>query len=251
MNKITEEDFIKVNEFHDGEMTEGRAAFAHRLETEPELKAMLAEIREVSTSLKALKPQPVTHPSARNDDRGSAHRFARSRGMWWAGPALAASIALAVAIAYPFHRPDTRTSEGPLAVHETFTAQEFVSQEGVFQTVSGEQLAAFPDLSAANLTLVAVRKVPSGMAAHFAGREGCRLTVFSSEDPLTEPASAPELQSAAWEVPNRRYRIVATGMDAGKFAAITAYLEQATRKMAKPHTVIALKDATARATSCG
>ena len=57
MNNVTDEDLIKVNAFHDGEMSEDRAAFARRLEAEPELKALLAEISEVSSSLKALKPQ--------------------------------------------------------------------------------------------------------------------------------------------------------------------------------------------------
>lgn len=247
MSKVTEEDFIRVNAFHDGEMIEDRAAFARRLEAEPELKAALAEIREMSACLKALKPQPATQPSARNDNRSAG----RGWGRWWIGSALAASVALAIVLAYPLTRPDTPAPEDPLAIHETFSAQAFVSQDGVFQTVSGEEIALFPDLSAANLTLVAVRKVPHGMAAHFAGREGCRLTVFSSEKPLDAGGSAADLQSAAWEVPDRLYRIVATGMDAGKFAAITAYLEQATRRMAQPDTVIALRDATAQATSCG
>ncbi|MAS13725.1 MAG: hypothetical protein CMH69_10505 [Nitratireductor sp.] len=247
MNNVTDEDLIKVNAFHDGEMSEDRAAFARRLEAEPELKALLAEISEVSSSLKALKPQTATEPSARNDNRSAGRRW----GRWCIGSALAASVALAIVLAYPLTRPDTPAPEDPLAIHETFSAQAFVSQEDVFQTVSDEQLEAFPDLSAANLTLVALRKMPHGTAAHFAGREGCRLTVFSSEIALSEPGSIPELQSAAWEVPNRRYRIVATGMDAGKFAAIAAYLMQATRKRAKPDTVVALKDATAQATSCG
>ncbi|MFC5586958.1 hypothetical protein ACFPOD_17725 [Nitratireductor kimnyeongensis] len=251
MSKVTEEDFIKVNAFHDGEMTEDCAAFAQRLETEPELKALLTEIGEVSASLKALKPQPAILAPARNDNRGLSRRFSRSRKLRLFGSALAASIALAVALSHTLHQPDEFAPDGPLAIHEMFSAQTFVAQDRVFQTISGEQLAAFPDLSAANLTLVAVRAVPLGMAAHFAGHEGCRLTVFSSAEPLTEAGSAPALQSAAWEVPDRRYRIVATGMDAGKFAAIAAYLKQATRKMAKPDTVIALKDATARATSCG
>lgn len=243
MNKVTDEDFIKVNAFHDGEMTEDRAEFERRIETEPELKAALAEIRELSASLKALKPQPAPRRDARNDNRPAWR--------WAAGLAVASSVALALLVGLPTEPRNADAPEGAVAVHEDFSAQAFVSPEGLFRTASNEQIEQFPDLSAANLTLVAFRPLPHGMAAHFAGREGCRLTVISSEQPVEIGGLSPGLQSAEWEVPDRFYRTFATDMDEGKFAAITLYLEQATRTLAQPNTVIALKNATARAASCG
>ncbi|EKF41467.1 hypothetical protein NA8A_16486 [Nitratireductor indicus C115] len=247
MSKLTDEDFIRVNAFHDNEMAEDHKAFSRRLEAEPALKAALAEIREVSTSLKALKPQPARHPSLSNDNRPAWHG--------WIGSTLVGSLAGAVAIALlvgiPANRQNILASESAVAIHESFSSQTFVSHDEVFNTVAWEQIEQFPDLSAANLTLVALRELPHGVAAHFAGREGCRLTVFSSKRRVANDYFAPALQSAEWEVPGRFYRTFATDMDEGKFAAITAYLEQATRKTAQPTTVIALKNATARATSCG
>lgn len=243
MRKVTEEDFLRVNAFHDGEMTEDRVAFEQRLATEPELKAALAEIRVVSASLKALKPRSAGLPMARNDNRRPWR--------WWVGSALAGSMALILFLGLPKNDHNMPGVEGPAAMHEIFSSQTFVSADEDFRTVAGAQIEQFPDLSAANLTLVALRELPHGVAAHFAGREGCRLTVFSGEKPVVSNGSAPGLQSAEWEVAGRFYRTFATDMDEGKFAAITAYLEQATRKMAQPITVIALKNATARATSCG
>ncbi|MBN7758255.1 hypothetical protein JYP46_15620 [Nitratireductor aquimarinus] len=241
MSKVTEEDFIRVNAFHDGELGKESEAFARRLEEEPALQAALAEIRDMSASLKALRPEPAAHPAGQNDNRFSWR--------WWASAAFAGSLALALFIALP-KQPDTSGPDTALAVHESFAAQTYVAKDKTFRTIAGERSEDFPDLSAANLTLVAIRDLPYGTAAHFAGREGCRLTVVASNSSI-ETETSPGLQSAQWDVPDRFYRIFATDMDAGKFLAITDYLEQATRRMERPETVIALQDATARATSCG
>lgn len=243
MNRLSEEDLIKLNAFHDGEMVEGREAFAQRLEAEPELSAALADIHEVSTSLKALHPGGMKRrPAAQNDNR---------RRRWWIASALAGSLALAYFFGMSSHRPEPQGMKTAFAVHQDFAEQAFVSQDSVYNTVAGQRIAEFPDLSAANLTLVAIREMPQGSAAHFAGREGCRLTVFSSQAPLSHTRVQAGVQSADWSVNERYFTIMATNMDVGKFAAISTYLEQTTRRMAAPETVVALREATARATSCG
>ncbi|WP_367714380.1 hypothetical protein AB2N04_00270 (plasmid) [Nitratireductor sp. GISD-1A_MAKvit] len=247
MNRLSEEDLINLNAFHDGEMVEGRRAFARRLEAEPELRSALAEIRQISASLKALHPGKSRIPPAKNDNR---------QRRWWIASALAGSIALAYfSGAYFFgmsaDRPEPGGPRTAFAIHQNFAEQVFVSRNEVFNTVAGRRIAEFPDLSAANLTLVALRDMPRGSAAHFAGREGCRLTVFSSETPVSPTDDQAGMQRADWSINARFYTIIATSMDEGKFAAIATYLEQATRRLAEPKTVVALRQATARATSCG
>ncbi|MEM8791450.1 MAG: hypothetical protein AAGE80_07520 [Pseudomonadota bacterium] len=227
-----DKDWELVNAYHDGEMRPQDARdFEARLREEPELKAELERVKTVARSLAALRPQTM-----------AAQAKPKTRFSKWLGvSAVAASVCLAVLLSWP------ERANGVYAIHQSFLDQSVSINSEALYPVAAQ--SAFPDLGAANLTYVASRKTDIGTAIHYAGRNGCRLTFLA----MTEPAPGPfqsDLQILQWEIDERHFAILASGMDAGKFSAIGKYLKHETRKAIEEETTIALREATENAKTC-
>ncbi len=236
MKELSEQDWQLVNGYHDGELPDAqRAAFEERLAREPALAEALACLRELSSGLGTLRPPAIAAPVAAN--------AARPPWRWLAAGALAASVALAVLLFAL--RPDSSA----MALHAAFAAQDFAVDEAMLTRAAAERQAGLPDLGAARLALVASREIEGGIAAHYAGVNGCRLTFFDTAAPVALTADE-NLRTASWQNDTRYFAAVADGMDPDRFHAITTYLMQLTQQRAEPETRLALLDATRKATSC-
>ncbi len=238
--EISEQDWERVNAYSDGEMApRDRQAFETRLKSEPDLAAALACVREVSRSLAALHPESAAPASRRT--RHTSSLWQSSRWKWGAGGVLAASIAGFAYLALP------SSPSGAMKIHAEFLDQTFaLGTSGAHTTVA---LRGLPDLSAANLTFVASRETGIGTAAHYSGQRGCRLTFFALSGPIELPADG-QMEGHQWNFGERYFAVLAVGMDREKFAAIAGYLEEETRRQTRPSTVLALREATQKASRC-
>ncbi|MBZ8119550.1 hypothetical protein KUD11_12945 [Roseovarius sp. LXJ103] len=240
MTTLSDEDWERVNAFHDGALTPPEAqAFDQRLAAEPALAAALAEVAGLSRSLAVLRPAIVAEPVSPPPPTALPTR------RWWIGGALAACLALAVGLALPQRGPASL-----LDIHHAYLAQEFdVTRSAAFY-VGTTPSAVQPDLTGGNLTPVALRTIPDGTVAHYAGRNGCRLSYFRGKGTLGLPAQA-AVQASVWTTRDGvQHALVASGMDVPKFDAIASYLHQVTRQRAIDHLYAAMTDATRNASPC-
>lgn len=231
---VSEEDWDLVNAYSDGELgPRDQSAFEERLRNEPELAAALTCVRNVSRSLSALRPQV-------NQSQSSKTKSA-PLSTWIAAGAVAASILVTIFTILPQTKPMA------LDVHSTFLDQAFAVESDNLHMIAAK--SAFPDLGAANLTFVAARETEIGTAAHYTGKRGCRLTFLTMSEPIGATVGA-EIQIEQWNMENRYFAILATGMDAEKFSAIAAFLKEETRRSTESTTVLALREATQSAKRC-
>lgn len=236
MTPLSDRDWELVNAWADNELAEPEATqFAKRLQREPELKEALASVRQVSVSLSMLRPEPGHATPSANANRRP--------WLWAAGAGLAAAVA-GIAILLMLDATPSAT-----AVHRGYVAQTYQPQAGSdLRLAAGSVVDGFPLLGDANLYLVATDVQKGRASAHFVGLNGCRLTVLRGD--FAPPEVSPDVQVHQWLAENSRYQVIATGMDAGKFAAIAAYLEQATQSRLEDTTVLALRQAVQSATTC-
>jgi len=137
----------------------------------------------------------------------------------------------------------------PSDLHQAFLQQPFnVSQEDIQRINSRRDV---PDLATANLALVAdVTKSNATRALHFAGRNGCRLTLTIAKGDLPDVKATPELLLASWSVASVHYTLLSTGMDSNRFAAITDFVRVYSEQQGRPATIMAMRDATETAVPC-
>ena len=232
---LSDRDWELVNAYHDGELGEQDAAsFEARLIRDTELAAALERTAHVSDSLKKLSPK--IDPSAAKSQTNKGLK------KWAVGGGIAASFIIAMALAVSSDK-----KLGAHEIHQTFLDQTYAYESGDLRTVAG--IAHFPDLGAANLTFVASRALDVGTAAHYTGRNGCRLTFLSMNLPAKVPSHT-KMQVQQWSYGEQPYAVLASGMDPGKFIAIAEYLKEETRKSSLPATVLALREATNSAKRC-
>ncbi len=232
---LSEKDWELLNAYHDDELSRlDVASLERRLSSEPELAAALESVEQVSDSLRKLSPRTA----------GSMATTPTNKGLrkWAAGGAVAASLIVGVTFAIL-----SDDESGVHEVHQAFLDQTFAFESGDLRTVAG--IAHFPDLGAANLTFVASRTLEAGTAAHYTGRNGCRLTFLSMSSPARVPSHL-KMQVQQWSYGENYFAILASGMDHEKFVAIAEYLEEETRKATLPTTVLALREATNNANRC-
>lgn len=244
MNELNQQDWEQVNAYHDGELGEvERRDLEIRLRSEPRLRAMLERVVSVSASLQVLRP--ATQPT------GTVQNIANTNLNWrparlLAGGAIAAAVALAVILA-----PRFSAEPSIFDFHAEFASQPFSVEAGQVRLVLGGSNVAVPDLLSANLTAVALRQVDTGSVAHYAGRNGCRLSYFRGAFGLDDLNPADGNQVATWSTTDdTRHMIVATGMDQDKFDAIAEYLKFATRQQASEQMMASLANTTANAERC-
>lgn len=213
MKRNDEKNWQLASAYIDNQLSpEEREKFEARLLKEPKLAETLDEVQFVSMSLRRL----------RGEKKKIAAAFPKT-GMrkYLIGGALAASLMAAVVYSAIFPHPRI---PNPLNVH-----QEFVSQDLTFQSMSNLQHASyssglFPDLSAGNFTLMWKRDVQYGVAAHYAGRRNCRLTLIIGQN--IPSVNNSEMQNASWKSENQEYVLVSDGMDPERFQLIGDYLRK-------------------------
>lgn len=234
MSSLSDTDWEALSAYHDGEMASEEArSFERRLRGEPELAATLTRIDAQSQSLRMLRPHPAKEPAN-----------SRIPGWGWAAAGvLAASLAVAVYIGVTSKQP-----KALMELHGVFSAQSFPIAQGDLQPVMQREFRALPDLAPAGLTLVAIRNIPEGTAAHYAGKNGCRLTLYLGREPFALP-SDPAVKATAWEDSGKSYAILADRMDLQRFQALVKYVRELTHDGGAAD-MLALRDATRSAENC-
>jgi len=242
---LSKEDWDRINAYHDDAFSpEDAEAFETRLRDEPALEAVLAEVKGISRSLRALRPVITDTPTdqieaARIIPEHTAARF------WSIGGSLVASLLLVFAVGIAHIGPKT-----PLEVHKAFVEQQFDVDRSFNRSVRSSASPDQPDLTGGNLTSVALQEFQDWSVAHYAGRNGCRLSYFRGRGTLVLPPDR-QTQISAWStIDGMQHAIIATGMDAHRFDAIAAYLRQTTKQLAIDHMYASMVDATERATPC-
>jgi len=238
MELVSQDDWDSLNAYNDGELS---AAEARQLETllqiEPALQDALEQIQGVGLALKSLRPEIGSEP------------VQAQKTMWsYRYIAIAASIALVlVFVGQSFLGQKSGLS--PSDLHQAFLQQPFnVSQEDIQHINSRRDV---PDLATANLALVAdVTESNATRALHYAGRNGCRLTLTIAKGDLPDVKATPELLLASWSVASVHYTLLSTGMDSNRFAAITDFVRVYSEKQGRPATIMAMRDATETAVPC-
>ena len=241
MTHLSEKDWELLNAYHDGEMSPSDARkFKARLASEAELKSTLLLLREASNSLSTLRPVPFD----RTPNRDTVTPI-RSRLAWLAGGAIAASVVFAVAINALGNDRNTL-----LDIHNAHLKEDYTVVDGDLLAVSTTAAPEIPDLTGGNLQAVSLSSFPAGTVAHYSGRNGCRLTYFRGHEPLDLPTAVGS-QTQGWTTDDGlHHAILATGMDAQKFNAISAYLQNETRRQSLDRAYAAMKNATETAAPC-
>lgn len=244
MNELSEKDWELVNAYHDGELDAAeRQALEARLQSEPLLRHALKDVASVSASLGALRPETRPEPPQRSDVAANRNR---RPARWLASGAMAAAIALAAILG-----PKLVAEPSAFDIHAEFTAQSFLLDGGDMRLTSAAGSVDVPDLSTANLAPVALSHDERWSVVHYAGRNRCRLSYFRGTSGLGEQTPGAGNQVAAWSTAdNMHHMIVATGMDPGKFDAISAYLKLVTQRQAGEQMMAALANTTANAEEC-
>lgn len=250
MSGETEADWEALNAYADGELEPAaREALARRLAHDPGLAAALAEVHAAKAALSLMRPAAAPERPCRP--------FARGRWL-----AVAAALAAAVGLGAFYHvgGPAEPWRDAPAALHAEFSDESYVLTEAApLPVVSTPRIGDVPaiDLSGARLSLVDVAALRRGgrdiVAMHYRGRNGCRVTLVALEAMPDEspPALMGEGLAAAWTESGIHYALLAGGMDAARFAAISAYARAESRRVAPREELrLAMRSATAGAQPC-
>lgn len=244
MNELSDRDWDLINAYHDGELEEVDARDLEvRLASEPSLARALKEVRQASASLAALRPA-TEFVSA--DAVGRAANHSRKPAKWLVGGVTAAMLALAVVMV-----PRILAEPTALDIHAAFTDQAFSIKDDDVRLVASTSRDRLPDLASANLTPVAFQTLEAGDVAHYAGRNGCRLSYFRGIFGIDATNHKSGQQVETWTTTdNQHHMIIASGMDQSKFDAIAAYLKSVTRQRSTETMLAAMSDATTAAVPC-
>jgi len=219
-----------------------RAAFERRLQREPALDAALRDLRQVSRDVKSLHAPPR---AAQPRVTAWPDRSRAASPAWWLGAGIAATLALA--LLWGGARPGP---ERLMDLHRAYVAQDFDVLRETLRSVGLPATADQPDLSRARLTPVALRVLGDGTLAHYAGRNGCRLSYYRGQTAAVLQVGA-DIQTSVWATRDGiRHAVIATGMDPQRFAAIARFLQQTTRDAAREGTGARMARATERAAPC-
>jgi hypothetical protein len=240
MTMATNTDWELLNAYSDGELSPDDAnALEKRILTDPDLADALKQIENVSHALQTLRPD------APLDAIPPKVATWRSRNSFIA---MAASVALVIFFAGQLFL----TSDRPLSptdLHQAFLQQSFT--DSAPSTVLANTSSDLPDLTGANLTLVAETNDDASRALHYAGRNGCRLTLTINTGNAPVVKAEANLLLASWSISAVHYTLLSTGMDANRFAAISKFVRVFFEQKDRPDTVVAMRDATRNAVPCG
>ena len=235
-----------LNAYHDGELDPARRAEVEaRLWTSPALTSALDDIREISQSLRQLHPAgEAVQPHV------PKRRFPIA--------AIAAIAAMLVMVAGLFLTGYSGGGDGaaqtPLEWHALLARQAYpVAPQTDKLTPVAQIIGRDLDLSSANLKLVdAVSQANGDIFLHYAGVNGCRLTLGSFAAAPDLPAQVGGLLVDSWTADGLHYALIAQGMDNQRFAAVSALLVHATQNhQPEIRTArLAVQEATKQALPC-
>lgn len=230
-------DWEALNAYVDGELDPARRAeVAARIARDPALARHAAAL----TGVKAAFAVPDDVPAF---DFGLP-KAGGGRRLRWRAVAAAAVVVLAVSALWG---ADLGRQTDPAWLSVVATAHHSLAARQQGASPEAEQVAAsagfqsyVPDLAAAKLSLaaaipIAVSGSPDGMALHYTGTRGCRVTyvTFPSEGvALTESLSQIEtdgLTGYGWRVGAIGYALVARGMDPNRLKIIAVNVRAASR----------------------
>jgi len=240
MNEIDDHDWQLLNAYNDGELSAPeRAGLQRRISREPRLAAALGDIRGVSAALGQLRPTPAP--------------VAKARSGLWQVTAVAASFAAALVTGAAIYLMQPASPGSAQQWHASFLSQDYAAP--LFDDLRSARVfgpGGAPDLSAANLALVDQRSGEDGaMALHYAGQNGCRLTLTAGFGADMLAISDADALSRSWIAGPVSFMVLATDMDPARFDAISVYIRQLTEQAALLDTVLAMRTATENAVPCG
>lgn len=213
MTILSDHDWQALNAYHDDEMPAAeRRLFERRLKAEPALADELRGLQSLSGRLKTLRP--ATGAAGR-------HRNTPRLAIIWTGlAALVACATLAV-----FWGMGGGAAPSAAAIHAEFVAAGRTNAAPI--PVADQKSSDFPELGVAGLIHVASRRDAGIKAAHYAGPNGCRVTLLVSDEALTAPQGN-ALRVSQWVAGDRRFMFLSEGMDEARFALIARYLRDQT-----------------------
>lgn len=212
-------------------------AIAQRLAQLSALKAILPDAMPTMPYIDLDEAHPATSATvATNDDRG------------WRLYAIAASVAAfivagALLVGYVATIGDHTTAQtwqqAALTRHSQLAEDPTSSERvpaGILQVITRTPGFAAPDLSAGRLSLKSVDQVTLGVveAIHFryAGTRGCQLSLFVMASDQSADASVTwqtGIRAAQWKAHERRFLLLASGMDNARFGHLARTIETFTR----------------------
>lgn len=247
-------DWDALNAYVDGELSPSEAAeIAARIAREPALAqqaATLARMKAAAASVFEQEQSAFELPDILSGPAvGRAAQTAQSRRFVRLAAAAATLLILIALSGYFLMDPRSGGDAPPwltraAAVHEELAALAAGSN---FELASLEAQAGFqpyvPDLTAARLRPVAATSIPGGtapvgIAVHFRGTRGCKLSYFAFALPwdggqLDETLSqltAGSISGYGWRVGDIGYLLLAEGMDAPRLTVIAVSIQASSRK---------------------
>lgn len=108
-----------------------------------------------------------------------------------------------------------------------------------------------PDLISAGLTLVSdSAEREQARVLHYAGLNGCRLTLAITTGDLPQIKADLDLRMASWSIAADHFTLLSSGMDAARFAAISHHIRLFTEELNRPAAVLAMRETTKNAVPC-
>lgn len=233
INDPTRDVTERLNALIDGELpADEQAALADRIAATPDLAQSYATLAR----LKAC----VVQSAAETDVSGIDVPRKPSRLLPF-GAAAAAALALAVATILTMPARDR-------------TAAPVADLTPLVTLASLPSTPVIPDLANAGLNLVGgeIERVGTTpvMVAAYRGPRGCRLELRIHPTAIAVPPTAGTIR-IAWSAGELAYELVAFGMPEGRFAAVAAAAQAATRAGQVPHDAGArLREASLKAPPC-
>lgn len=237
-----DERWRRLSAFVDGELSAREAAeTAQRIADDPAAARQAAQLAAAKEALGEAIPAPaLTVPTT------SPRREARARRRRWATGlgAAAAALLLAAGLTLFPPSPETQRPAWAAAAEAQHAALSDLPgpAEGRGPRIERATLAGFapfvPTLEAARLDIIARLGFEGpdgapGLAVHYRGARGCRVTLVALRDGADDVAEAltrlPQAQGYVWRVGGVRYQLLARGMDRRRFAAVAEAAHQASR----------------------
>ncbi|MFY0660260.1 MAG: hypothetical protein JXR15_07185 [Shimia sp.] len=242
MTDLNDSDWDLINAYADGELPDSDlAAFEARLTNEPAIQEALQQVQMVSSALAQMRPEVAP----------AATKPVQPANRNWRPLAACASFAAAAIVAAGVFFMSSKAPKSAIELHQAFLDTNYTLSSGSdVHTIDVQANPQAPELLMANLFLVEqVAWSGDRSAAHYKGRNNCRLTLISG--PNVTAGDAPDgIRSAKWQTDGRGFVVMASGMDQRRFNAIAEFLRQATDAPTQPNTVLAMKQATDAAAPC-
>lgn len=239
MSDVSEADWELVNAFHDGELDrESAAQLKARLAREVALAKALDEVALTSRLVSTLRLQsdhvsPPLH-GARDGSSQPSRTGAFTR---WGAPALAASLAVIVTLAFDRLLPPN-TGQDPASISMPRSGE---APPQIVEVSAQDEDFGAPDLEPVGMSPQVSVDFDGGSWVEYSGPNGCRLTYFQANHPPVPAGDAEASLSESWQTSNGRFHLaVAAGMNEARFRAIAGYLAVLSRNSSRSERLMAL-----------